>query len=334
MSNIRRWMRPRTVVWAGVILLLWFFRTWFHTPILWGYTHPVLLEAILIWWILHRFILRRWGALTRVREWVVAGQPSQPSSVTRVRFLWPASATVFILLAIFSLIAAGWAQGAYLARTLAYRSISTLPESRESVRLMPLEVATRYAKDSLQFSQFTLGREALIAHNGRLHWSYPLVPSSLLIKFTRQSMGLALVDATAQRKNTDIVEKPLTVGEGMHLTDNLWWRVYRKRYFIKAEKPFYSTQGDLWTAVPVIDYSYRLWWGLLYTVPRFEGIYLVDSAGRIQFLTPKQAAAHPALANTRIFPEGLARQYVDAHQYHLGIANKLFVHRNQSRYKT
>ena len=37
------------------------------------------------------------------------------------------------------------------------------------------------------------------------------------------------------------------------------------------------------------------------------------------------------MAGNRLFPEKLARIYVEAHKYHPGILNRLFLHRDQIR---
>lgn len=55
----------------------------------------------------------------------------------------------------------------------------------------------------------------------------------------------------------------------------------------------------------------------------------MDSAGNLEFVSPTEAIEHPMLAGNRIFPENLTRIYVDAYQYHLGIINKLFIHKDQ-----
>ncbi|TDA69899.1 MAG: hypothetical protein D9V47_03645 [Clostridia bacterium] len=81
--------------------------------------------------------------------------------------------------------------------------------------------------------------------------------------------------------------------------------------------------------VPAISYSFHFGYGVPYSVPHFAGVFLVQADGSMVFLTPGEAAAHPLLSGNRLFPEGLARTYVNAYQYHLGVANKLFMHQDQ-----
>ncbi|MDQ7793365.1 MAG: hypothetical protein RDU89_02965 [bacterium] len=323
-----RWIAP-----LGLLLwLAWFFRTWFHDVLLFFFARPEILQGTLAGVICWRFLLPRWSALARVRKITTSTATPGGVRLTEMHFRWlhwAGGSLTVILILLFSLFG-GWLRAAYLARTLEYHRIAGLPESVENVRLMPYEVAHRYGKDSLQLSQYRLGTENMVLQQGRLTWVFPLTPDGLIIKFLMQNKGLALVDATTQEKNSRMVWRAMRIGEGMQLTDNLWWNLYRIRYWVRTEYPYYVLHGgDIYTAVPAIDYQYRLSWGVVFAAPRFAGTFLVDTAGNTRFLTPAESAAHPVLAGNRIFPEFLARQYVDAYQYHKGIANRLFIHEDQ-----
>lgn len=54
-----------------------------------------------------------------------------------------------------------------------YNSRDSLPEASEQLRLMPFEVARRYARDSLQLSQFRLGTEHVALIDGNLSYMFP-----------------------------------------------------------------------------------------------------------------------------------------------------------------
>lgn len=302
-----------------LLAVLWFFRTWWHGIVMLVYAYPVLWEALLFWWLLHRVVLRRmnWRRAMAARD----GNGS---------WLWVISASLLALLLALGVLASTWARGYDLATSLSYQKLDRLPESAVDVRLMPAEVAFRYAKDSLQLSQYRLGTAGIVLLDGKLTWAYPLTPDGLIIKFTKKNAGLMAVDATTQEKNARVVWQDLAVGEGMQLTDNLWWRLYRRRYFVDTEAPYYLVrQGQVFTVVPAIGYRYRLGPGFPYTVPYFAGVFLVDAGGKVDLLTPAQALEHPALKGNRVFPERLARTYVDAYQYHLGVWNRLFLHQDQ-----
>ncbi|MBE3599730.1 MAG: hypothetical protein IMX02_13445 [Limnochordaceae bacterium] len=46
---------------------VWFFRTWWHSPVMWLYATPAVLEAAILWVVVHR-LLRRVPGLTRVHS--------------------------------------------------------------------------------------------------------------------------------------------------------------------------------------------------------------------------------------------------------------------------
>lgn len=119
----------------------------------------------------------------------------------------------------------------------------SLPEASEQIRLLPYEVAQRYARDSLQLSQYQLGTENIAVIDGSLSWVFPLMPDGLIIMFTLKNKGMTYVDATVQDRNSEMVWQNMAIGEGMHVGDNLWWNLYRHRYFVTTEDPYYIPQG-------------------------------------------------------------------------------------------
>lgn len=320
----------------ALVVLAYVFRAFFHDLLLFFYVHPALFEGFVLWLLLHLFVLRQIRGLTRVRRsfYRVAVNGRLESRPFHYRWLGWVSVPILILLLAASLLLGNGLSMVTLASETDYSPIEVLPESGESIRLMPREVAARYARDALQLSQYRLGRPALVEQDGELTWQFILVPDSPVLKFTRPNLGLILVRASTQEKNTRLVERPLALGEGMLLLDNLWVRLYQQRYWLGTEKPYYvvreEAQGtEIYTVVPATAYEYRFRWGLLYTVPRFAGVFLVDSAGQISFLEPDEALTHPVTAGTRIYPEGLARLIAHAYAYHRGLANRLFFHVDQ-----
>ena len=311
---------------AVFVLLFWYVRTWFHGLLLFFYTTPVIWQVILVTLLVHYLILSRIPAINRSRLY--------KSDDTQFHFshtMW-ITPLLFLFLLIPGLLGAQWARGVDLARTVEYQAISALPESTEDLRLMPFEVARRYAKDSLQLSQYKLGTENIALIDGKLQWTFPLTPDGLVITFLRQNKGMVMVDATTQEKNADHVWQDMAIGEGMQIRDNLYWNLLRHRFFVSLDDPYYlpaSETEDIYTVVGATGYRFRFRWGLIYTIPTFAGVFLTDSAGEVELLTPQAAQDHPILQNNRIYPETLARTVVDAHQYRLGVINRLFIHEDQ-----
>lgn len=329
----RRVSRPGAARWALVgagLVGVWSFRTWFHSPVVWLYATPAVLEAVAVWAALHFAALRRSAALTRVRTYHMKDQ-SGAWKQGRFRWLWwvsgPAGVALLVLLPLFSL----WLRHAELAASTYYEPVDRLPESTDQIRVTPMEVATRLARDSLQTPQYTLGRQALVPVDGRLSWEFLLVPGAFFIKWILPAGGVAVVDATTQEKATRLVQQPLRPAEGIHLTDNLWWQAYRRRYFVSGEKPFYllAADGGIWTVAPAVGWRHRFRWGVWYAVPYFAGAFVVSPQGQVEFLEPTRLASHPVAGGARAFPEQLARWLAEAYAFRQGIVNALFIHRDQ-----
>lgn len=309
-----------------ILGLLWFIRTWFHGILVFVYATPVIWFSLLLTLLIHYGIFKRIPALARPQQVQVEGV-GKVNTGTGAAFL---TFFVFCILLTSGLIFANIARGVKIAQTVHYQIRESLPESTNSIRLMPYEVAKRYAKDSLQSSQYKLGTENIAIIDDKIQWVFPLTPDGLVLTFSQKNQGIVTVDATTQAKNSKQTWKDLAIGEGMQITDNLYWNIYRKHFFITPDDPLYIPyNGDIYTVVGAIGYRFHFKWGIPYTVPYFKGVFLVDSAGKIQFVSPEEAIEHPVLAGNRIFPENLTRTHVQAYQYHLGVLNKLFIHKDQ-----
>ena len=303
------------------LVLLFIFRPWFHEPFMFVYTNPIIIEVVIVWLLLNKFVLSK-----RSPEFVIMAEGEERT----VNSSWLLSVPVLVILLMAGLAFSTLIPPVHVVNELEYTKITDLPETTENLRLMPYEVAYRYAKDSLQLSQYKLGTQNIAADNGKLTWMFPLIPDGFLLQFLLENKGVVFVDATTQKKSTEIVWKDLKVGEGMQIFNNLWWHIYSNRYAVDYDDPFYIAYNDeIYTAVPSTSYSFHVFWGLFYTVPRFDGITLIDSLGNAQFLTPEEALDSPILENNRIFPEDLSRYYIEAYVYHKGLINAFFIHEDQ-----
>ena len=136
---------------------------------------------------------------------------------------------------------------------------------------------------------------------------------------------------STSEKNSIIIEQEMKIGEGMGITDWYKWQLYKKKYWVDYEDPYFipNREGELYIAVPIVSYQYYFRFPTFYTVPKWEGVALINSEGEIDFLTPEQARKHPVLKDQKLFPESLARYYVDSFRYVHGIINRLFYHKDQ-----
>ncbi len=241
-------------------------------------------------------------------------------------------AVLVISLVILSVFAVMYPQ-CYLSENLRTSKITELPDIDPSaVRIMPRAVAERYARDALQYPQFKLGTGDISFLGKTPHWVYGLIPNpdGVVNFFVLKDKGAVYVDMTTSRKNTKIVEKEMQIGEGMGITDWYKWELYNRKYWVDYEDPYFVFfQGELYIVVPVVSYEYYWRFPTFYTVPQWQGVALINSEGDVEFLTPEQAREHPVLKNQKLYPERLARYYVDSFRYIHGIINTWFYHKDE-----
>lgn len=317
------------ISWKLIIVLvvaaaiLYAVRPWLHDVAMYFYTNPLLVEGVVMWYLLHRFVLNR-----KKKRITVVDAAGESRTVAQPNYF-----SYLVLFMVFVLV--GWASGIlpqlHIVDEVGYATVSMLPETRENIRLMPLEVAERFSRDSLQLSQFKLGSENLAIVNGSLSWMFPLVPDGGILQFILKNKGIVYVDATTQERTSNIVFRDLGIGEGMQVTDNLEWGIYTEHYLINLDTPYYivGDDGEIYTVVSFIEYTFHQNFGLVYTVPRWGGVLLIDSSGNIELLKPEEARASNALEGNRLYPENLARYYVETFKFEKGVINRYLIHEDQ-----
>lgn len=338
-SKKERQRRRSSWAWLGwaflvaILALLWYLRTWWHAPLMFIYTHPAIIEGFLVWAVLHWLWFRRRWVGVKVWEYDktdARGHKTGQRGKATFRYLWFSYLLILPALVVVLPLFANVAQKVDIVNRVQYQKIGQLPDAVENVRLMPEVVAYRYARDALQLSQYKLGTEHVALIDGKVSFTFPLVPDGLVLTFTAKNKGMTYVNATTQERNSQIVWKDMKIGEGMKITDSLWWNLHRVRYWVDTEEPYYIPKdGEVYTVVPVIAYDYGFKWGLVYAVPVFAGSFVVDSQGHIQVVSPDKALEHPVLKGNLIFPEHLSRVYISAYEYKNGAINRFFLHRDQ-----
>lgn len=291
------------------MIFFWMTRPWWHGILMYVYRNPVLLElfGVLL------MILVIGQILPKTKEWF-------PLSLGLVTVAFP-----------ICMVISGMYTQSYLAKELPVREITELPEVDPNfVRVIPLMVAKRYASDAMQYPQHTIDEGDIAIVDGKPSWAFALIPDGIVNVFRIKDKGGLFVDMTTSEKNTRLIEKDLQVGPGMAITDSIYWQIFKKRYWIDLED--YSLipyKGDLYIIIPFIRYEYKFRFPIVYMVPRWGGIVLINSEGKIEFLNPEQAREHPVLSEQKLFPDKLARYYVESLRFSRGIGNFLFHHEGQ-----
>lgn len=216
--------------------------------------------------------------------------------------------------------------GSYIVNSYTYNKVESLPES-DGIRVLPLAVGWRYLQDSLQKSREKIGDLDVVIINDTLVWSAPRIPDGGILYFTQKVNGLIIADAESSTRKTKIINKKMDIGEGIGVTDNIYWKLYKKRFFVELGDVYYviDKNNNIRIIAPIIGYRFRF----PVMVPYFEGVFVVDDKGNIETYSPAQLTSLEYLKNNKAFPEKLARLYVDSYKYNLGIINAWFLHKDQ-----
>lgn len=220
---------------------------------------------------------------------------------------------------------------ASIANTLDAEEIDDLPQmSSDYIRILPRTVGERYMDDSLQYPRQKLGSTDITMIDNTPHWSFPLEPNGVVNKFTIQCKGAAFVDMSRSSKDIEIMERDMTVGPGMLVADSVWWSLWKDEYWRDVKDPFpVPYKGELYYALPEIEYEQHFRFPVFYSLPKWGGVTLIDPEGNKRNLSPEEALDSDVLKGQQIFPYELARFYVEAQAYKLGVKNKWFHHENQ-----
>src|SRR4051812_32124241 len=238
----------------------------------------------------------------------------------------PAWLVAFPVLAFIALIVGSSLQGPLVGRAIVthtrYEPISGLPPNGV-VRLVPREVAEQNASAAFNSPTETLTDFHIVNTEDGLEWTALRTPQGAFRTFTKKSQGLVVLDAEKTARSLRQVDAQFETAPGLQITDNLRWRLLKRHFLIDLEDPVgvETPQGPR-IMVPYLSYK-----GVLVRRPVLGGVFVVAPDGRIEDLSPAQAAARPELARTgRIYPDTQARRVQDAYQYRRGLWNAWFVH--------
>ncbi len=292
-------------IWHGLAMFFW------TAPIVW--LPPLLLLAAGV--LLLRRSQRSWTTLEDLRTGV------RPPAWL---FAFPVLAfVVFVLGAGFQ----GPLVGRAIVKATTYESIPGLPAGG-LVRLVPREVAEQNASSGFNSPTETLTNFRIVNTDKGLVWTALRTPQGAFRVFSKKSQGLVELDAENTARKLASTDAELQVAPGLQITDNLRWRLLKRRFLISLEEPVgIPTPQGVRIVVPYLEYK-----GWLIRRPVLGGVFVVAPDGTIEDLSPEEAAKRPELARSgRIFPDTQARRVQDAYQYKKGIWNTWFVHEDQTR---
>lgn len=207
--------------------------------------------------------------------------------------------------------------------SLNYSELKELPNTT-GIRYLPMEVAWRQGENRLQEPRVKhIDADPLVVGD-EVYWLLTRGPNGIWNEWLRNADGFTIID---NKGDVTAVRQKMKYGEGMLGSDNILWKLRQQRYWSKITEIYYP-QGKNGEVVAIAPYLY---YSLSFPVmiPRWGGVFLVYSNGSIEDLKPQEALEHPLLKDVRVFPEELARIYVESYAYKNGIGNVIFNHEDQ-----
>lgn len=285
-----------------LIAALWFFRPWFHGIAMFFYVHPLAL-ILLLGAVLSSFL----------------------AVIFDGHFGWVSLGLVLVLSLLAYLILDPQLMQLETFNRIRYSKIDSIPEIKLA-RIVPKPVAERFGTDSLQEPTQKPYNWHLVLVNEKLAWVTARVPNGFWRYFLNKTNGIEIIDSEKSTRDVEFLNQEFKISEGIGIFDNIYWNLYKRRYFVDLPEILYAVMGEKVVAViPIIAYV-----GFPIRTPVFDGFFMVDGDGTIEEISAKESVTHPVVkAMGRIFPEKLARFYAESYAYKLGIINKWFGHVDQ-----
>lgn len=239
-------------------------------------------------------------------------------------WLKPAGILLIVVGMVFSM--ASFFPGQFaLLDTVKAENITSLPETGTS-RIVPREVAFQYAYNTLQEPRYTLSDvDDITVMNGTAYWSFGLVPDTFIERYFGNQKGSVYVDMANSSRTPVRIDGNMKYGMGMQVTDNVFWKVAKEKFFAGYKDPFMVTyKGDNYIAYPYVFHNWVFKYFIPVAVPEFRGVVLVDEEGNIKDLSREEAMESKVLENQNFYPYDLARRRVESMNMKNGIFNYLF----------
>ncbi len=325
----------RRIIWAALGVVLLFLLYQFRTlGIIRGpYMTFLVKYPVLLWGPLLAALLAV-GAHQGLRALRERGQPAKRRSRLLDRYgrVWQPWMT-FLVAGFVAFTACGsmtsaWTQSA-IAGHVEYEPLDIRTLEGGEVRVKPYEVARRQLFNSFNSPTERVTHMHVVDVDGQLTWSAFRDPSGFVRTISKSTTGIITSDAESSSPRVTVhaasQDGEFKYGPGMRFRDNVLWRLQRDHCYTcdVTEMTAVPTAGGPVIVAPYMRYK----GGLLVRRPVFGGVFVVHTDGRVEDLSPQEAARNRLVRESgRMFPFDLARRYADAYKYHLGIWNRLFTH--------
>jgi hypothetical protein len=236
---------------------------------------------------------------------------------------------LFALLLVGYLISMGPLTGSALISSIQPTELNGLPET-DNIRYLPVEVAETIAQATTTNSLYNIGDIDPFDYRRELSFVAPRIPNGPWNWLYGNANGILIVSSNTSMEKPDvrIIEESFKYGEGMGITDSVYWQFYATDFMCDVPEVYYiiTDAGELIALAPYIKYDFRF----PVFVPYWGGVFVTHPDGQIENLDPGQAVSDPRFKNQRLYPETLARWIGESWQYRNGILNAWFTHNDQA----
>ncbi len=119
----------------------------------------------------------------------------------------------------------------YTAKTMTFAKRESLPVFTP-IRLMPKNVAKRYADDSFQSPQEYLGDSQIAIIDGKLQRIFPRLPEGFILELVNKLTGFVLVDVGTTDRTVSIADQTFEYAENIIVFDNVYYQLPLRKYFV------------------------------------------------------------------------------------------------------
>jgi hypothetical protein len=306
-----------TVLAILLLSVLWFLRPLgiIHGPVLYFYKYPLL-------WVLPLLAI----SLTALVVFILYQKRKGENYYPRDRLISHGFFSALFassLLFIFALIISPILTGNAIYKHYGPFEKTDLPQSGLT-RIMPKGVAEVLARNGFASPTETLENAHIINSDSGLIWTFGQSPDGSFRRITKKTAGSASLLAKKTTRDLKLYEEEFQVAPGHLWSDSVTWKAYKKNFFTDVAESIYIPGKDGGRIlVPYVAYE-----GFLVKVPVLGGAYLISPDGKLEDLTPEEAASNPYVKSiSRLFPSTLARRVQDSFIYVDGIWNRIFTHR-------
>lgn len=227
----------------------------------------------------------------------------------------------------------------HILATQDFEQRAELPDSStEHVRVLPQNVADRYAESANQLPRYATGNSDIAYNNGTYTWSYPVEPGPFMLKWQGNQWGAYYVDMEQTSRSVSTSQTTMQNGQGQLFIDSFNWQATFNRLDVshRHDTTFvfedHSASGECEDGCTHIARSYvthdwKWRWTPIpmpYAVPEYGGTQVMNPDGTIDDYSPSEVAASDLFEGQNTYPYALARFRMKSMQLQNGLVNKLF----------